>query len=334
MQAGCPFRVAIVGVGHWHARRYIASVVRLEQRIVAVWDDNPSVASRVALETGASTNCDLRDLLAATRPDVIVGLGVHSQMPSLLALMLETPAALILEKPLGISVADVSPLVERVEHQGRFAAVAFINRYTPIWSKVIALASANRLGRRCYAHFRIINGSPARYQRDGSDWVLDPVQSGGGSLINLGTHTLDAFLQFCGESVSVTSAQLGYRTHDLAVEDYSLATLRSVGGTIGCVESGYCFAAMSGGEQEWRLVTSNAYLVQRPDGLVVHTLDDGQTERLPGMSSADAYHTFVSDSLARLRLGLPPIATLRDGLQVLELVNAIYRAAERNDVQQ
>ena len=296
-----------------------------------MWDTDPLVAERVAAQHRAHTQRDLGALFDATRPDVIVGMGEHVRMPEWLDQMLRVPAALILEKPLGLHARDLAPLVDRVERDGRFAAVAFVNRCTPIWRRWAELARTGRLGQPCYAHFRVINGSPARYPRDGVGWVLDPRRSGGGSLINLGTHTLDAFRQFAGEEVSVVSARLGYRAHAAPVEDYALAILQSAHGVFGSVESGYCYAGMNGGDQEWRLVTTNAYLVQRPDGLTVKTLDDDKLETLPAFSAADAYRAFIADSLRRLRDGDPPIATLRDALHVLELTDEIYRIAGRPD---
>jgi predicted dehydrogenase len=253
-------------------------------------------------------------------------------MPGLVAAMLETHAALILEKPLGTGASAVAPLVERVEREGRFVAVAFVNRYAPMWRKVAELAEAGRLGRPCYAHFRILNGPPQRYVRDGAAWMLDPTRAGGGSLINLGIHALDAFRQFAGGPVSVVAAQVGYLAHGAAVEDYTVAILRGAGEAVGTVEAGYCYPSMSGGDQEWRLITSNAYLIQRPEGVTVRTLHDGRVERLAGMSPDAAYHWFIADSLQRLRAQAPPIATMRDGLAALELVDAIYSLGGRSRV--
>jgi predicted dehydrogenase len=325
------WRVAFVGVGHWHAPRYLESLNQLGEQIVAVWDPDSAVAEHSASTLGAATERDLGNLLARVRPDVIVGMGVHAQMPALIATMLQTPAALILEKPLGIHARDLAPLVAQVEREKRFAAVAFVNRYTTIWDKWAELARMNRLGKPCYAHFRVINGSPQRYVRDQVGWVLDARQAGGGSLINLGTHTLDAFRRFAGEPVSVVSAQLGYRAHHQAVEDFSLAVLQSASGVFGSVESGYCYAGMSGGDQEWRLVTSNAYLRQDAKQCVIKTLDDDKVEIVPTISADEAYHLFITDSLQRLRHAQPPAATLRDGLHVLELIDEIYQRAGRPD---
>lgn len=323
------FRIAVIGVGHWHAPRYIATLNQLGEKIVAVWDTDSTIASKVAGELGVPTEPDLGDLLKATHPDVIVGMGIHSIMPGLIAAMLETPAALVLEKPLGIHAADVEPLAEKIERQGRFAAVAFVNRYTPIWSRIQAMAESGRLGRPSYAYFRIISGSPARYVRDGNNWMLEPELSGGGCLINLGIHALDAFRLFAREPVSVHSSQFGYLVHQESIEDYACALLRSQSGIVGSIEAGYFYPAMAGVDQEWRLVTGNAYLIQKPEGLVIKTMDDNKIEHVPVMSSVDAYHLFLADSLRRLRQGKEPVATFRDGLEALRLVETIYRTAER-----
>jgi predicted dehydrogenase len=330
MSTPAPFRVAFVGVGHWHAPMYLDPLKRLGQQVVAVWDPDAQVAQREATALGATTQPDLGELLVRSHPDIIIGMSIHAQMPALLATMLQVPAALILEKPLGIHARDIAPLVAQAEKEERFAAVAFVNRYTTIWQKWAELQEVGRLGTPSYAHFHVINGAPQRYVRDGVSWMLDARQSGGGSLINLGTHTLDAFRRFAGDPVAVVSAQLGYRAHNASVEDFSLAVLKSDSGVFGSVESGYCYAGMSGGDQEWRLVTSNAYLRQDSDSLTVKTLDDDKLEKMPIISSKEAYELFVADSLERIRRGDAPHASLRDGLKVLELVDEIYRVAERN----
>lgn len=317
-------RVAVAGVGHWHAHRYLTSVTRLGEDLVAVWDENESTAQWVAGQFGAATGPDLMQLLADQSPDVVIAMAEHAQMPELLAMLLTTSAALIMEKPLGIRSSDLAPLVLEAEHTQRFAAVAFINRYTPFWKVQRELRDAGRLGDLCHASLRLINGSPERYRRDGVNWMLEPERSGGGCLINLGTHLLDAFLQLADGEVVVDSAQLGHAVHKLPVEDHALALLRSSSGLTGLIETGYCYAGLSGGDVEWRLITRNAYITQRPDGVSVQTLDDGQSTHVPGLSSADAYHLFVKDTLDAFREGRPPIATLRDGLGVLNLVDSIY----------
>jgi hypothetical protein len=45
------------------------------------------------------------------------------------------------------------------------------------------------------------------------------------------------------------------------------------------------------------------------------------------MSAPVAYHTLIADSLRRFRQGVPLIATMRDGLAALELVEKVYHLA-------
>lgn len=317
-------RVMVVGVGHWHARRYLETVISIGERLVAVWDADDVVAQAVASEFATISRPDLLHLIASQSPDVIIAMAEHAHMPALLEILLTTPAALILEKPLGIDPADLSPLVVEAERKNRFAAVTFINRFTPFWGVQRELAEAGRLGNVCYASLRLINGSPQRYVNQGVDWMLDPARAGGGCLINLGTHLLDAFLQIAGGEVSVDAVQLGYAAYGLPVEDHALAMLRGSEGVTGHIETGYCYAGLSGGDMEWRLITSNAYLCQRPEGLIVQTLDDGLQVHRPVPSSAQTYHHFIVDTLDAIRQGRPPVADLHDGLRVLELVQSIY----------
>lgn len=319
-------RVVVVGVGHWHAPRHLGSLSQLGHSVVGVTDHDLSTAQRIGGECGCRSGTDPVEMVEKTRPDLIVAMGVHLETPMIVDRLLDFRLPMLLEKPLGLNAGDAEPLVEKAERHALHVSICFPNRYGTLWRKMAELSQMGEFGEVSYGSFRVINGSPERYRQDNVSWMLDPRLSGGGSLINLGVHACDAFLSISGGPVEVVSAQLSNRIHRLMVEDYSVATLRSSTGIVGIVESGYSYPSLSGGDLEWRVVSELAYIQQGRDSYALHTLG-GRHEEGRALSQAEIYHLLIEDAIERLRGDRPPMASMRDCLAAMRLIDNIYRVA-------
>jgi predicted dehydrogenase len=323
-------RVAMIEVGHWHAARHARSLLQAEAEIVGVSDGQPGVAARFAADLGCPPFQDYRAMLEATGPDFVFAMGRHLDVPAIARYVIQAGIPCAIEKPLGTSADQVAPLVKLAQQRNAFVAVPLVNRYSALWRELDRLEQAGRAGLRAHAHFRIVNGPPSRYVRDGVGWMLDPAVSGGGAMRNLGIHAVDAFLSYVGgEKVDVLGAALSYRVYGEQVEEMSAALLRSEGGVIGTIEAGYTFAAMTGGDFEWRVSAANCYLIERREQLEIATLDDGQRQSIEIPGQGDRYDRFGPDTLARLRSGRPPIATLEDCYRAMRIIDEVYDEAAR-----
>lgn len=319
-------RVAVIGAGHWHARMHVEAFRRAGAEIVGVADARGDAAQKLGRELGCPAYPDHRALLDAVRPDFVVAMARHCDAAALATDLLTIGLPFAMEKPLGRNAAEAAPVVELARRRPVFAAVPLVNRYSPLFARVDALRASGELGVLAHAHFRIVNGPPSRYEASGVPWMLEPELAGGGCLLNLGIHCVDAFLRLVGEEVEVVGAQVSSLAHGRRVEDYAVATLRSRSGVVGIVEAGYTYAASAGGDTEWRVAATGAYLVDRA-GELQSVSRDGRIERLEAGASGTRYEQFAVDTLARLRAGQPPIATLEDCYWAMQVIDAIYRSA-------
>ena len=323
-------RIAMIEVGHWHAGMHLRSFELADEvEIVGVSDQQAGVAAAFAAQSGGRAFEGYQEMIAATQPDFVIAMGRHCDMPAIAHHVLETGIPFAMEKPVGLSAADVAPLMELAEARKAFVAVPLINRYSGMWAMLDDLEAAGRVGARTHFHFRVINGPPERYELDGVGWMLDPAVAGGGCMRNVGIHTVDGFLRYSqGEAVEVLGAAMSYRVHGKAIEEFCAALLRSASGVIGTVEAGYSYASMKpGGDFEGRLSAANCTLIDRNDTLEAATLDDGQVRTLTIPDQGARYDQFGGDTLARLREGRPPIATLRDCYRAMQLIDEIYAKA-------
>ena len=315
-------RVAMLGVSHWHAGFHAEAAKAADAELAAIWDEDAAVAAGFAARQGGHVAATPRDVMAEG-PDLAVVLGRGPANAALVGALLDHAVPLLVDKPLGLTDADVAPLAEKAARLARWATVALANRIGPIVRETTGRVGTG-IGRISHMQFRIINGPPHRYRDWGVDWMLDPAQSGGGALRNLGLHGLDAFLFLAGDQeVRVEHAAFGRGVHGAPVEDYALVVLRAADGMLGVVEAGYTYASPHGGHFEWRLDAERATLVDDGAKLTVIT-PAAPTRSIPGVPTGERYKAFMADVLTRVGEGRPPAVTLDDFRRAMALADRAY----------
>jgi len=306
-------KVGFLGVGHWHSGMHAAGVLEAGAEIAGVWDADAEAVAKFVATYGGVARPDAAGVLHE-RPDAVVAMGRGPEAAAQLAWLIEQDIAVLADKPIGLAYGDVAPLADAVQRSGRFVSVALVNR---IGGTVEALGDA---GRCAHIYFRIINGHPRRYRDWGVPWMLDPRQSGGGALRNLGVHGLDAFLSVVGDQ-QVTVAHAAFHSiFGEAVEDYACVTLRAADGTVGVVEAGYTHP-VAGGSYEFRVNASAGAIVDTGVGLVVAPERPVTTTYVP---SQRRYSAFMGDALERVASGRPPLVSLADFARATMLVDQAY----------
>ncbi len=317
-------RVALAGVGHWHATMHLNAIRAAGAAPGPVWDREPTITAGFAARSGCPQAATL-EALFATRPDLVVVMGHPADVPDMARACLAAGLPMMLEKPAAPGTAALAAIAP---DKDAFVAVPLANRCAPLWAEPDRLRTEGRVGRLAHASFRLINGPPERYRIDGVPWLLDPATSGGGALRNLGLHAADAALSLLGAMPTVAGAVLSNHAHGEDVEDHAAALLTLPEGPTIMIEAGYTFASMApGGDCEWRIAASNATLVDRGDTATVTTLDDATTRPLTLLPAATRYRAFMADTLRRLHDGRPPLVGFTESIAAMTLVDRITEAA-------
>jgi predicted dehydrogenase len=318
--------IAFVGVAHWHAPIYRECLAPLDMRVVGGSDLDPVAGAAAAARLGLPFFADADDMLARTRPDFVFVTPRHDRVLEELEPVLARRLPFLVEKPMGRTGAVAAEAARRARAAGAYAAPALPNRLLEIWDRLRGLAGSGRLGTVMHASFRLINGPPGRY-RDlhRVPWMLDPAIGGGGALRNLGQHGADATLALAaGGAPAIAAARIAGHGHGEAVEDYGAALMTLPGGAVVQLEAGYSWAPATGGDFEWRIAATGAYLQQTKGRLVVRCAD-GTGEVLDTLQPS--YAPMVARVLADYRAGAPPFATLEECAAAARLIDAIYAAA-------
>jgi predicted dehydrogenase len=214
--------VGIVGCGLIGAKR--AGALASQDALLACCDIDAPAAHRLARRHGCAVCATPQELLALD-PEVVVVATVHDQLAALAERALAAGAHVLVEKPAGVSTAQVDRLIECRRAAGRLVKVGFNHRFHPAIARAVAEARSGRHGDLLHLRARYGHGGRPGYDRE---WRADPARSGGGDLIDQGMHLLDLSNWLAGP-LPLHSALLRTQFWDADVEDNAALLLGEAG---------------------------------------------------------------------------------------------------------
>jgi predicted dehydrogenase len=331
-------KVALLEASHWHVPLYLDALQAPGIEVVAVSDAEHVKGAEVAARFGCKLYSSSYELIEKEQLEFAFVFGRHCEMPKFAEALIAKRIPFALEKPCGVSMAQVSKLRKLTEEANLYCAVPLIFRISDL---LAALEGAEKKipSDYNYMSFRFIVGPPGRYEAAGAGWALDPQFSGGGSTINVATHFIDLFRFLTGKPVTRVSATMHSRTHHGAVEDYSLLTMQTADGVTGLIETGYSFPSTVDEQREFSftLASDRMYAKSGPDRIEIRDRNDlaAGTRSLRLRLETDVYYPlFVQRILAECRRGAKPVASLRDAEAMMQVMDAAYASARQGGVPQ
>ena len=326
-----PQRVAVIGVGHYHAfspPNYLRILQSEKADIVGVHDPDAAIAAKYAAQAGGTPYTDYRAMIEKTRPEFVVALGHHAAMPAPFRYLVDTGIPFLMEKPWGVDDATVRQLADLAESKKTWVAMPMPFRYSWWAETARRMRERGELGVISHIHFRFDQPGVQRYIDSGSAWILSKKEAGGGALLNLGIHGFDICRYLTGEEPAVVGAVTSYRLHKREVEDYAHVTMRTPSGVVCVNEASYTFPT-NGSDQERQVAAEKAVLTAvTAGGEGVHIVAPGrdETSRAPD-SYVAGWPGVVHDCLDRIGRGEPPQTTAHDCARAVTLVFDAYRMA-------
>lgn len=279
-----------------------------------------SLAAGAAL---ATTNID--EALAAA--DIAIIATLNSSLAPLTAQALRAGKHVLVEKPAGISVAEIEELQKLA---GPLAVrVGYNHRYHPAVRKAREIVDSGVLGPLMFMRGRYGHGGRTGYDRE---WRADPKLSGGGELIDQGVHLIDLAGWFLGEFTSIAGhADTLY--WDMPVDDNAFLDLRTASGEtawlhVSCSEWKNLFSleiygrvgklhieGLGGSYGVERLAHYRMLPQMGPPETVIY--------EYPGADTS--WKIEMEEFLEDIRTGRTPEPGLREAKAALKVVEAIYR---------
>lgn len=334
-------RFGIVGVGGM-GQGHCNSLKKVpEARLTAVCDIDSQTTETVGKAHDVPFFTDARGLIRSGLCDAVIVATPHPVRPPIAIAAMKAGLHLLSEKPLSERVSSADAMIRTAAETGVAFGVMFQLRSDPVCAKTIEIARSGVLGRI----YRTAMISPEfrnqTYFRS-AGWRATWIGEGGGVLLNQAPHIIDLFVQIGGMPASVIG-RTETRLHDIEVEDLAEAMLSYPDGGTGYL---YCSTNEPRPGQMIEVFGDRGKLVYRDGTLKVYTYEQSIrafsdtcpsmwgapkcTEESVDVPESEWGHVSILRNFARHILYREPlIAPGVEGLQSLELANAIWLSAAR-----
>lgn len=269
-EEGSMFKIAAVSTAHVHTRGYLENLTREhdDRALCAVFDDVAERGRAFADEFGAPFVDDLAALTSDAAVDGFVVCAENTRHRPLLEALIPAGKPIFCEKPLTTTVADARRVADLLEQHGTKLMCGYFQPFSGVMQAAAKLLADGAFGEVTRVGFR--NAHHAAYgrwfDRPEVAWFHDPALSGGGAMMDMGTHAVHLLRTLFGPVDAVWSVQANQAGIYPAVDDYGLAHLRFSSGMFGTVEAAW---TQTGGIRGLEIVGSAKTLWNTGSGYVM-----------------------------------------------------------------
>jgi predicted dehydrogenase len=338
-----PVRVGILGFAHGHVGTYCGrwrERPEMGVRVVAGWDHDDARAADSCARFGIERAASAEALAAREDVDAVVIGAETSLHADIVEAACQAGKAIVLQKPIALTMAEADRIVEAVRSAGVPFTMAWQMRVDPQNLQMRSLLQGGRFG-RAYMVRRRHCLSTHLWRDFANSWHVQP-ELNRDIFADDASHAVDFVYWLMGMPVSVT-AELG-TLHDPAVpNDNGIAVFRFADGSFGEVSSTFVAPA---GENTTEIVCEKGVIignygdapstsVPRPPGGIQfkwYLQEEGRwtLSDLPDIKSQGERIAGLAGPLAEFLHGSrPPIATAAEGRDVLRMILACYESAEQ-----
>ena len=318
-------RLAIVGCGLIGRKRAVAAT---GHQIVIVCDRDEGRAHELADITKAHAVTDWREAVKADVDAVIVA-ATHDQLAGIAIGAIEAGRHVLVEKPAGRTLTEVQAIAAAATKHKRIVKAGFNHRFHPAFLKAREIFDSGVLGPLMFIRARYGHGGRVGYEKE---WRAQPAISGGGELIDQGSHLIDLSRWFLGD-LTVDYAAVPTLFWNMPADDNCFLALRSVSGQLAWLHASWT---------EWKN-TFSFEIFGRDGKLVIDGLGGSYGEErltfyrmLPQMGPPEttvfnypgqdhSWQAEFEDFVAAVNDSRRPCGDIADAVANLAIVDQIYR---------
>ena len=334
-------RFGIIGCGkiaHNHARQIIAAKPR-DFCVTAVADIKPGPAAELAETLGAAAFDDGYKLIDSGLVDAVIIATPHYFHPPLTIYAARAGLHVLTEKPVAVTVGPARAMVAECRKAGVALGVMFQQRNRPEMRKLKQMLDAGAAGEIFRIQMICSSWFRTQFYYDSGAWRGTWDGEGGGILLNQAPHSLDLFQWVAGMPRRVI-ATVSTRGHDIEVENTANAIFEYDDGKTGYI---YATTAEAPGQEQLMVCGDKGTLVaekgslrfarlKTPLGRHLRTarvgmrMPDYEWKDVPLARTAGTHIRIVKAFVRHVLRGTPLAATGAEGINELELSNAMYLA--------
>ncbi len=215
------FKIGIIGCGLIGQKR--SQSLGLKGKLIACADPDIDRAKKIASSKEIKVFKDWKKLLEVKEIDIVIIATPHNQLFKIIIQAYKMKKHILVEKPGSKNLKEMIKIISKVKNSKIKIKVGFNHRYHPSIIKAKKIIKSGIIGKPMYLRARYGHGGRPRYEKE---WRAKPSISGGGELIDQGSHLIDLSRLFLGEFSEVTGFIYTY-FWKMSVEDNAFLTLKT-----------------------------------------------------------------------------------------------------------
>ncbi len=217
-------RVALIGCGLIGQKRLN---LLPSGSVTVACDTQRDRAQKIAAQSpGCIATESFEQAVSSPNVDVVMIATINSALAPVALAAVKNGKHVLVEKPAGIGVAELTELDAAATKTGALVRVGYNHRYHPASLKAQEIFRSGALGEMMFVRGRYGHGGRIGYDKE---WRADPKISGGGELIDQGVHLIDLAGIFLGEFTTVEGHATTY-FWEMPVDDNAFLNLRNAAG--------------------------------------------------------------------------------------------------------
>ena len=208
-----PVRLAVVGITHGHVPWILRRKDKADVILVGIYEKDTAISHRYAKQYNLNKDLfytDLTKMLDAVKPEAAVAFGSIYEHMAAVEACAPRGIHVMVEKPLATNVAHAQRMQELAKKYNIYLLTDFETSWYPTTEKTYQLVNdSNYVGkiRKVVIHDGHQGPKEIGVNKEFFNWLTDPVQNGGGALIDFGCYgaNLMTYLMKGEKPVSVTA---------------------------------------------------------------------------------------------------------------------------------
>jgi len=226
----------VIGSGGIARRRTIPEGIMAAKnaRLTAVFDIDREVNEAVGNQYQAVASQTLEELLLSGIDAVYIATPVNRHLEQVI-LSAKAGKHIFCEKPLGLTIQEAEEMGAICKKERVHLGTAYMMRFATQHQAALEIIQQGKLGKPVFGRAQL----SCWYPPVQGAWRQDPATSGGGALMDMGSHCINLLEMFFGE-VSSVSCMIRNSVHEYPSEDSAIVSLGFKNGALGTVDSFFC----------------------------------------------------------------------------------------------
>lgn len=311
-------KFGIIGCGGI-SRAHLGGCKAAGVEVVATADTNFESAEKLAAEAGgAKAFKSSAELLESGMVDAVCVCSTPCAHEGPAVMALSKGIHVMLEKPISDSLESARRMQKAARKSKARLMVAYRHRFLPAIQEMKKALDSGAIGKAVLFHNTFCG--PAFYMKD--RWFSKKAISGGGTLMDTSSHSIDLFRYLIGE-VGESAALMSRRLEGTDVEDVSAILLKSADGVVGSLTA------------SWVAGDGVAYVeIVGEKGRVKYTYwphklelkSEGAKEAVEiSVPQSSGFNEELAHFVNCIESGAEPMVGAQDGLRGVEIISKAYK---------